>query len=162
MQQDAVFELISICQEYALWLMKHASAIAAREEINMDQAKEVHKCLRKSAGVWAAVQGHFCDRLLEKPQAGSDLDPRVGSAYVQQCTAEAQEVTIARAMELKHSASLISALACETSKTFLSAASALKALDQIKFGKWMRYFQFKFSFYEAMVSIPSLLHLLPK
>ena len=31
-------------------------------------------------------------------------------AYLNQCTAEAQEVTIARAIELKHNASLISSL----------------------------------------------------
>lgn len=98
------------------------------------------------------------------------------TAYVHQCSAEAQEVTIARAIELKHSSSLISALANETSKIFLAAASSVKALDAIKvnlirfavktvltnrkflfmfrclqFGKWMRYFQFKSYFYEAYV-----------
>jgi len=94
-----------------------------------------------------------CDRLLDnKPEPGSDLDPRVMSAYVQQCQAEAQEVTIARAIELKHSSTLISALANETSKLFLSAAGAVKALDQTKFGKWMTYFQLKSAFYESYVN----------
>lgn len=59
--------------------------------------------------------------MLDKPQAGSDLDPRVLGAYFNQCTAEAQEVTLARAIELKHSASLIAALASETAKLFLAA-----------------------------------------
>jgi hypothetical protein len=90
--------------------------------------------------------------LLDKSvTAGSDLDPRVLSAYVQQCKAEAQEVTIARAIELKHSPTLVSALANETSKLFLSAASAVKALDPTKVSKWMTYFQMKSSFYESYV-----------
>lgn len=92
------------------------------------------------------------ERLLDKTQVnGGDLDPRVMSAYILQCQAEAQEVTIARAIELKHSPSLISALANETSKMFLSAASAIKALEPNKFGKWMSYFQLKSAFYESYV-----------
>jgi len=39
-----------------------------------------------------------------------------------QCVAEAQEVTVARAVELKHKASLISALTYETSKLFNAAS----------------------------------------
>ena len=49
-----------------------------------------------------------------------------------QCTAEAQEVTIARAIELKHNPGLISALAHETSKMFTTAADNLHTLDQAK------------------------------
>ena len=48
------------------------------------------------------------------------------------CTAEAQEVTIARAIELKHNPGLISALAHETSKMFTTAADNLHTLDQAK------------------------------
>ncbi|KAI1284937.1 BRO1 domain-containing protein BROX [Halotydeus destructor] len=148
-QQDAIYELISICQEYAFWLMKHAAMLSAKDDIKMEDAKAVHQCLKKAAGIFTAMEKDYVGRLLEKPEPGSDLDNRVSTAYVQQCAAEAQEVTIARAIELKHSASLISALANETSKLFLSAASSLKALDAVKFGKWMRYFQFKSFFYEA-------------
>ena len=154
-QQDAIFELISICQEYALWLMKHAANLSAKEEIKMEDAKVVHQSLRKAAGILKAMQNDYVGKLLEKPEAGSDNDTRVTAAYIHQCSAEAQEVTIARAIELKHSASLISALAAETSKLFLAAASSVKALDPTKFAKWMRYFQFKSYFYEAYVSYSS-------
>ena len=41
-------------------------------------------------------------QLDEKAVDGGDLDGRVVTAYLNQCTAEAQEVTIARAIELKH------------------------------------------------------------
>ena len=98
------------------------------------------------------VEAEYAHRLLEKPPEGSDLDARVTSAFVLQCTAEAQEITIARAIELKHSPSLISALAFETSQTFLSAASAIKSLDPSIAGKWVKYMLFKSVFYEAYVS----------
>lgn len=31
-QKDAVFEVISVCQNVALWYMKHAAKIAGKEE----------------------------------------------------------------------------------------------------------------------------------
>lgn len=55
-QQDAAFELISICYEYALWLMKHASWIASQDKVDMDSAKTVHTSLRKAAGVFSCIQ----------------------------------------------------------------------------------------------------------
>jgi len=65
-------------------------------------------------------------RLLEPAEAGTDLDVRVLEAYFNQSQAEAQEVTIARAIELKHSPSLIAGLCYETSKLFkLSGVSHL-------------------------------------
>ena len=66
-----------------------------------------------------------------------------------QCTAEAQEVTIARAIELQHNPGLISALAHETSKMFTTAADSLHTLDQAKFGHWRAYFELKAQFYLA-------------
>lgn len=142
--------------------MKHAAMLSSKDEIKMEDAKTVHVCLRKAAGILQAMQTQYADRLLQKPDAGSDCDQRVVTAYVQQCSAEAQEVTIARAIELKHAPSLISALANETSKLFLAAASSVKALDVVKFGKWMRYLQFKSYFYESYVSRMQLLEVTSK
>lgn len=147
--RDSMFELISICQEYALWLTKHAAQVCAKEDPSLDDAKKAHTCLRKAAGVFKKMDAEYTARLLDKPAAGSDQDSRVVQAFVLQCTAEAQEITIARAIELKHNSSLISALAYETSQTFLSAASAIKAIDPAIAGKWTKYFVFKSVFYET-------------
>lgn len=57
---------------------------------------------------------------------GSDFDPAVLSAYINQFTAEAQEITVARAIELKHSPGLISALAQETSQLFVKAGKQME------------------------------------
>lgn len=60
-------------------------------------------------------------------------------------------VTIARAIELKHNAGLISALSNETSKMFTTAANAITSLDEKKFGHWTTYLSLKAAFYAAYV-----------
>lgn len=57
----------------------------------MNEAKEVHSLLRRAAGIFTFVQTEFLPQLANPPPLGSDLDPRVLNAYVNQCTAEAQE-----------------------------------------------------------------------
>lgn len=148
-QQDAIFELVSISQDVAIWCMKHAGMIAGKDEINMDEAKEVHKCLRKAAGLFTAMQEKYIGSLLQSGEAGSDLDPNVSHAYISQCTGEAQEVTIARAIELKHAPSLISALANETSRLYSNGVTYLNKLNPAKVTKWKKYFELKSTFYLA-------------
>ena len=133
----------------AFWFMKHAAMLAAKQEIQMEEAKEVHTSLRKAAGIVKFVQDTLLPQLTERGGDGSDLDGRVCTAYMNQCTAEAQEVTIARAIELKHNPGLISALAHETSKMFTTAADNLHTLDQKIFGHWRAYFELKSQFYLA-------------
>lgn len=58
-QQDSIFELISISYEYAIWLMKHSSQLSAKQDISMDEAKQVHKCLRKAAGVLTQLKNNW-------------------------------------------------------------------------------------------------------
>lgn len=148
-QQDVMFELVSISHNVAMWYAKHAAKIAGKDDITMEEAKEIHKCLRKAAGILTAMQNQFKGQLLEKTSEGSDLDPHVIAAYINQCTAEAQEVTIARAIEMKHNPGLISSLAHETSKMFTNAVDALVSLEVPKFGKWKKYLQIKSAFYMA-------------
>ena len=142
----------------------------------MNEAKVVHSSLRKAAGLFSFVDRSFLRQLQTNPVQGSDLDPRVLSAYFNQCTAEAQEglwsnkqfmarpdfscclsllfaVTIARAIELKHKPSLISALAHETFQLFTKAAVGLASLDPSVFSQWHTYLKLKALIYHALVSI---------
>lgn len=57
-------------------------------------------------------------RLLQAAEPGTDLDVRVIEAYLNESQAEAQEVTIARAIELKHSPQIVAGLCTETCKLF--------------------------------------------
>ncbi|XP_066280870.1 BRO1 domain-containing protein BROX-like [Branchiostoma lanceolatum] len=148
-QADALFELASMAMNSGLWYMKHAAKIAASDEVSMDEAKEVHKCLRTAAGIFKNVKEQVIGRLLETAEKGTDLDPKVVEAYFQQSTAEAQEVALARAVEMKHSAGLISSLSYETAQLFITAGGSLDQLDAASVGKWQKYLQLKGVFYLA-------------
>jgi hypothetical protein len=151
-QNDSVFEIANLLMNYAFWYMKHAAMVSSKADLQMEEAKKVHTSLRKASGLIKFVKDTLIPQLVEKVQSGSDLDIRIISAYLNQCTAEAQEVTIARAIELKHNNSLISSLAFETSKLFTTAADSLSTLDQNIFGHWRAYFSLKSKFYMSHVS----------
>jgi len=146
-QNDAAFEVANMLMNVAFWHMKHAAMIAAKDDLKIEEAKDIHTSLRKAAGLINFVKDTLIPQLIEKPVSGSDLDVRVVSAYLNQCTAEAQEVTIARAIELKHNPGLISALAKETSNMYTTAHDSLESLDPKVFGHWKLYFGLKSKFY---------------
>ncbi|XP_037089251.1 BRO1 domain-containing protein BROX-like isoform X2 [Pollicipes pollicipes] len=148
-QKDAVFEVICICQNVAVWYMKRAAKIAGKEDITMEDGKEVHSSLRRAAGLMKAVHDRYIGQLLEESVKEGDCDTRVITAYMNQCTAEAQEVTIARAIELKHSPGLVSALAHETSGMFQTAADSLRSMEPALVQRWTKYLQLKAAVYKA-------------
>uniref|UniRef100_A0A672RBF6 BRO1 domain-containing protein BROX n=1 Tax=Sinocyclocheilus grahami TaxID=75366 RepID=A0A672RBF6_SINGR len=119
-QQDAVFELVSMAFNVAVWYSKFASRL------------ETH-----------------IPRLITPAEKGRDLEPRVIDTYIVQSQAEAQEVTIARAIELKHNASLIAALSFETANFYQKADHTLNTLDPECSSKWKKYLQLKQHFYMA-------------
>lgn len=59
---------------------------------------------------------------------------------------------MARAVELKHNSSLISALANETSKLFLDAANTLRPFKAEISAQWTKYLELKSAFYQSYVS----------
>ena len=65
-------------------------------------------------------------------------------------------VTVARAVELKHNSSLISALANETSKLFMDAANTLRPFKVEISGQWIKYLELKSMFYKSYVSLLSI------
>ena len=70
---------------------------------------------------------------------GSDLDAHVIECYQIQCRAEAQEVTIARAVTLNHKPKLIAALAKDTKDFFEEADNQLAAIkNEPVVGKWRK------------------------
>lgn len=148
-QWDTVFEAAHMAINVALWYTKHAAKIAAKETPEMEEAKEVHKCLRVAAGIFTYVKDELVGKLSNSSDNAVDTEGRILEAYVNQCTAEAQEVTLARAIELKHQPSLIAALACETGQLFQKADDAIQSLDEKVVGKWRKYFQLKAAFYTS-------------
>lgn len=76
-----------------------------------------------------------------KFEKGSDLDPIVLESYILQSLAEAQEVAIARAIELKHDPGIIAALASETATLYE------------KCSKYFRYNLFDYIFTAVPISV---------
>ncbi|KAL8620011.1 hypothetical protein ACOMHN_015293 [Nucella lapillus] len=146
---DAVYEHVSMAVNLALWYTKHSAKMAAKEEPDMEEAKAVHKCMRTAAGIFKYIKETLVPKLIDSFESGTDSDTRVLDAYIKQCTGEAQEVTIARAIELKHSSGLVAALANETAQLYIDADSALASLDEKIAGKWRKYCQLKGQFYTA-------------
>lgn len=148
-QQDAVFELISMGFNVALWHTKYASRLSGKEDITEDEAKMVHKSLKVAAGIFKHLKESHIPKLITPAEKGRDLESRVIDAYIIQCQAEAQEVTIARAIELKHNPSLIAALAQETASFYQRVDHTLVTLDPVYIAKWRSYTQLKMCFYMA-------------
>jgi len=74
-----------------VWSRRNAYMHVCLSRITMEEAKEVHASLRKAAGIFKLIEHNFNPKLTERPKEAGDLDPRVISAYLTQCTAEAQE-----------------------------------------------------------------------
>ncbi|XP_038654812.1 BRO1 domain-containing protein BROX [Scyliorhinus canicula] len=147
-QQDAIFDQVSMEFNVALWHTKYASRLAGKEDITVDEAKDVHRSLRNAAGIFKHIKDEV-SRLVTAPEKGKDLESRVLDTYIIQCQAEAQEVTIARAIELKHNSGLVAALAFETANFYQKADHTLTTLDPTYTAKWRKYLQLKNSFYVA-------------
>lgn len=149
LQTDAWFEVVSVVMQMAIWHTKHAATIATSDSITLEEAKEVHRSLKLAAGMFLSVKDHLLPKLPASPEKGVDTDARVVEAYAQMSQGEAQEVTLARALELGHKPAVVTSLAIETASIFTQAADALKTLDPNQFGKWTHYLTLKASFYES-------------
>uniref|UniRef100_A0A915CLV4 BRO1 domain-containing protein n=1 Tax=Ditylenchus dipsaci TaxID=166011 RepID=A0A915CLV4_9BILA len=146
---DVWFEVLNICINLALWYMKRAAWISAKDDVREPDAKQIHTALRRAAGIFEFVKLNT-DKLNGMYQfPGNDLESNVLDAYANQCTAEAQEVTIARAIELKHAPKLISSLATETAHKYELCDKLIEKENPANFEKWRFYFQLKQQFYLA-------------
>lgn len=146
---ESWFEALSIIQCMAIWLTKHSAWVAGKDEVRDSEAKEVLVCLKRAAGMFLFVKEEASRLSGADEIEGSDFSGSVMEAYILQATAEAQEVVVARAIELKHDAKLISSLATHTAQVFSKADASISSLNEEVFGRWKKYFQLKHHFYLA-------------
>lgn len=86
--------------------------------VELAQAVDAFDSIRNAAGLFGLIKkvlllqmnGEFC--------MGSAMDRIILEAYILQSMAEAQEVTIAHAIELEHGPAVIAALTSETAVFF--------------------------------------------
>uniref|UniRef100_A0A8C1T628 BRO1 domain-containing protein BROX n=1 Tax=Cyprinus carpio TaxID=7962 RepID=A0A8C1T628_CYPCA len=100
-QQDAVFELVSMAFNVAIWYTKFASRLAGKENITEDEAKDVHKSLRIAAGIFKTLKETHIPRLITPAEKGRDLEPRVIDTYIVQIQAETPSATRHKYLQLK-------------------------------------------------------------
>ena len=103
--------------------------------ITIEEAKEVHRSLKLAAGMFLSVKDHILPKLPASPEKGVDTDTRVVEAYAQMSQAEAQEVTLARALELGHKPAVVTSLALETSTLFVLACELIDLTAFYALGK---------------------------
>merc|ERR1712023_564597 len=83
----------------------------------------------------------------------TDIDKRCLQALYYHCLAEAEEITVARALSKKHGPLVVSGVALACSHNFKAASEAIKqmirSLKDNQFGAWSQYLQFKTLFYRS-------------
>ncbi|ULT86366.1 hypothetical protein L5515_006040 [Caenorhabditis briggsae] len=146
---DTWFEALSMIQCMAMWLTKHAASMAGKDEVRESDAKECLQCLRQAGGMFQYVKEESARLSGANEVEGSDFDPKVMETYILTATAEAQEVIVARAIEMKHDDGLISSLSAVTASIFSKAEQSLNNLPDDQFARWRRYLQLKHHFYLA-------------
>ncbi|CAI2722638.1 unnamed protein product [Schistosoma spindalis] len=147
-RSDSIFELYSVLFNVALWYTKHAAKVASNENVSEDEAKDVHLSLKTAAGLFNLLRTKYMHEFTEFVP-NSDMDPNILDAYLNQSLAEAQEITVARAIELKHKPHLIAGLANETAKFYEKCGLALTQCNPKIVGKWKKYSEFKQFCYES-------------
>ena len=154
---DAYHDVISVTILTAIYLSKLANRMASTESTTMEDAKEIHTCLKTAAGMFDYARDHLISELDKsvslESHSWSDLDPRILDTYKIQCQAELLEITIARAIKLEHNPHLIASLAQECQKLFKGGLEKLESVDKSdeeKVEKWQFYLLLKQQIYSAI------------
>jgi len=148
---DFTFEANNMTINYGLWFMKHAAAVAdtltPHPNETDDSAKEIFNALRRAAGVFQYLLSQHRAELAYLPN--SDFDERIMEVRVQQCIAEAQEITLERARTKGHKNTLIAALARDEHEKYLQAADSLNSMDNLWAKRLRTFLLFKAMFFQA-------------
>merc|ERR1711976_85339 len=155
---DAANDIIGLTINFGIALMKRASMLSAKESNDMNDAKEIHTCLKQASGVFEFTRKNLTHLLLQPVSSEAtpytDVDARVLSCYALQCKADTLEVTIARGIALEHKENLIASLSNDAQILYQEAYDSLKnTYENNKIDtplKWMKYFELKQKFYFAM------------
>ncbi|BDA48020.1 probable BRO1 domain-containing protein BROX [Coccomyxa sp. Obi] len=131
--QDAIFELASVLEAVALWKMARAATLCAdaRFGIGGEAVSEAYKLLRAAAGLFEFVRDH-CATFLINAVASPDCNVQTAQAYALLCIAEAQSLTVLRAIQKGNAPSLIASLAVDAAAAFESAAGTARGVAATK------------------------------
>ncbi|KAK9828236.1 hypothetical protein WJX74_004986 [Apatococcus lobatus] len=126
---DAVFELASVLTAVAIWKMKHAAAIcreASSTGADSSTAAQAFKLLRSAAGMLQSVLDTCLPHLFGGcPSA--DCNPQVVAGLRSTCLADAQSLTVLRAIQKGNAPGLIAGLAADTGSLYTEAEGGFRA-----------------------------------
>ncbi|CAL8462981.1 g2515 [Coccomyxa elongata] len=131
--RDAIFELASVLEAVALWKMARAATLCAdaRFGIGGEAVSKAYKLLRAAAGLLEFVRDH-CATFLINAVASPDCNVQTAQAYALLCIAEAQSLTVLRAIQKGNAPSLIASLAVDAAAAFESAAGTASGVAATK------------------------------
>lgn len=156
---DSYFDLICVTILVAIYLSKLANRLASTESSTMEDAKEIHSCLKLAGSLFDYTKENLISELKDsvflEHQSWSDLDPRILDSYKIQCQAELLEVTVARAIKLEHKPHLVASLANDCQRLFKGAQEKLESVEESaneKVEKWRHYMTLKQQIYSAIAT----------
>ncbi|XP_046844498.1 BRO1 domain-containing protein BROX-like isoform X2 [Xenia sp. Carnegie-2017] len=144
--KDSDVDHVAFLVAVSLWLMEHAQMAfplyPKEDSLNEEKMKDALNSLKLAAGL--------CECVEQRPKSDYlDLTVPVNQALRLQCLAQAQMVTINRAVWKGNKASLISQLAHDVAKQCLAASSILKKCGK-QVEKWRLFLVFKGELYFAI------------
>ncbi|KJE95495.1 hypothetical protein CAOG_05944 [Capsaspora owczarzaki ATCC 30864] len=145
---DVQFELISMLEDIAIWHTKKANLTLSAASAEENDLKDAYKLLRVAAGILLFIESTQIARLTTSASP-SDTNPAAVRAYSSQLLAEAEEVSLARAVEKKHSPSLLAGIARDIADKFDAAAKGIAQVKLDKVDKWSKYLAWKTKYYQA-------------
>lgn len=160
---DTVYELASILIAVAVWQQRRAVYLCqgGKAGSSSDAAIKAYNLLRCAGGIYQFVQTK-CVPLLANICLSVDCSPQVVQGYTQLALADAQSITVLRAIQKGNAPSLIAALAHDTANMYQAAAQAFKQVASTsKLGsKQGRYAEWKLLVFQGyMYAFTGLTHL---
>lgn len=128
---DAVYELGSVLVAAAAWRQQRAAALCSGSSDGMppETAISAYKLLQGAAGMYEFVQG-TCAPLLAGVCPPPDMHPLGLKAARCIALADAQAITVLRAIQKGNAPSLVSGLAADTSQLYAEGATAVQQASQ--------------------------------
>jgi len=140
---DAAYELASALVAGGVWCMRRAGALCETSTAGVapEPAAQAFKLLKRGAGLFQFVAARASSLLA--PGASADCCPELLQAAAACCLADAQTITVLRAVRKGNAPALIAALARDGADQYQAAAASLAGVSGAQGCKLLVYLQWK-------------------
>ncbi|KAL3151995.1 hypothetical protein ABBQ32_001116 [Trebouxia sp. C0010 RCD-2024] len=159
---DTVYELASALVATAVWKQRRAVYLCqgGKQGTSSDAAIKAYSLLRSAGGLFQFAK-EKCTPLLANICPSLDCNSQVLQGHMQVALADAQSITVLRAIQKGNAPSLVAALACDTAAMYQAAAQAFNHPSCSSHGsKACRYAEWKLLIFQGyMYAFTGLHHL---